>query len=180
MNDDPKRDLEVVPTKQPKQQHVRVGVGVVVQDPLRPSAVFCGIRKGSHGAGSLALPGGHLEMMETWEACARREVQEEMGVDLDPAQMKYGHVTNDIMADEQKHYVTLYILGRIRTGTNTVPHNMEPHKCEGWKSYTWQELRATLDDTESPKLFGPLKHLIEDNPPIVQEYLSQTTAPPTK
>jgi len=36
---------------------VRVGVGVFVKDPTCPSKVFCGIRKGSHGAGKLALPG---------------------------------------------------------------------------------------------------------------------------
>ena len=37
--------------------HVRVGVGVVVKDPNNPHHIFCGIRKGSHGAGTLALPG---------------------------------------------------------------------------------------------------------------------------
>lgn len=52
---------------------VRVGVGVIVKDPANPQNIFCGIRKGSHGAGMLALPGGHLEMMESWEDCASRE-----------------------------------------------------------------------------------------------------------
>lgn len=36
---------------------VRVGVGVLVKDPNDATRVFCGIRKGSHGAGKLALPG---------------------------------------------------------------------------------------------------------------------------
>jgi hypothetical protein len=36
---------------------VRVGVGVLVKDPHDTTKVFCGIRKGSHGAGKLALPG---------------------------------------------------------------------------------------------------------------------------
>ena len=36
---------------------VRVGVGVLVKDPNDTTRVFCGIRKGSHGAGKLALPG---------------------------------------------------------------------------------------------------------------------------
>jgi len=36
---------------------VRVGVGVLVKDSKDPTRVFCGIRKGSHGAGTLALPG---------------------------------------------------------------------------------------------------------------------------
>ena len=29
--------------------------------------VFAGLRRNSHGDGTLALPGGHLEMYETWE-----------------------------------------------------------------------------------------------------------------
>ena len=36
---------------------VRVGVGVLVKDPKDTARMFCGIRKGSHGAGKLALPG---------------------------------------------------------------------------------------------------------------------------
>ena len=39
-----------------------------------------GERHGSHGAGKLALPGGHLELQESWDACARREVLEETGL----------------------------------------------------------------------------------------------------
>ncbi len=57
-------------------ENVRVGVGVLIVDPARPHSVFCGVRKGSHGAGCLALPGGHLEMYESWSECAMREVME--------------------------------------------------------------------------------------------------------
>ena len=49
-----------VNTIPPPGLRVRVGIGVLVKDPLKPGNIFCGIRKGSHGAGTLALPGGHL------------------------------------------------------------------------------------------------------------------------
>jgi 8-oxo-dGTP diphosphatase len=57
----------------------RVGVGVIV---LRNGLVLLGRRIGSHGAGSWALPGGHLEFGESVEQCAAREVLEETGLDI--------------------------------------------------------------------------------------------------
>ena len=51
-----------------------VGVAVIV---VNNGKVLLGKRKGSHGSGSWAFPGGHLEMNESIEACARREVFEE-------------------------------------------------------------------------------------------------------
>lgn len=108
---------------------VRVGVGVLVKDPRDACKVFCGIRKNSHGAGSLALPGGHLEMYETWEQCARREVEEECGLILDKVQ--FAHVTNDPMPNEGKHYVTIFVMAECQNqDPKQAPRTLEPHKCE--------------------------------------------------
>lgn len=161
------------PTKKPKQTNVRVGVGVLVKDASRPNAVFAGIRKGSHGAGSLALPGGHLEMFETWQECAIREVKEETNLDL--KDVTYAHVTNDMMESEGKHYVTIFMVATTTSqeegGGSTVPRNMEPDKCEEWKSFTWQELKD-IHAKGKPGLFGPLVRLIEDEPESVINFLS--------
>lgn len=156
--------------KKAKQVHVRVGVGVLVKDNSKEAAVFVGIRKGSHGAGSLALPGGHLEMMETWQDCAIREVKEEMNLDLDPSAVEFCHVTNDIMASEDKHYVTIFMMAKC-IDPNAVPQNMEPDKCEEWKSFTWQELKDIKAKGEPP-LFGPLQKLVEDQPDKAIQFLS--------
>ena len=159
------------PFKKPKTQtHVRVGVGVLVKDPSRPHAIFAGIRKGSHGAGSLALPGGHLELYESWKDCAIREIQEEMGLILVPDNIIFAHVTNDIMMSESKHYVTIFMMATCMEGA--APKNMEPDKCEGWKSYTWQELKNIHADPDQPGLFGPLAKLMEEDPASVIEFLA--------
>ena len=46
---------------------------------------------GSHGAGKYALPGGHLELGESWEDCLLREVNEETNLSIE--NLKLVHVT---------------------------------------------------------------------------------------
>jgi 8-oxo-dGTP diphosphatase len=162
---------------------VRVGVGVLVQDPDDPHKVFCGIRKGSHGAGTLALPGGHLEMYESWEQCALREVFEETNLELDETTLQLAHVTNDPMPQESRHYVTIFLMGKCKCAAAAAdpsslppqqqqhhqrPITMEPDKCEGWYSYSWKELQ---DKLEEGLLFGPLQRLVQASPPNVMEFL---------
>eukprot|EP01083_Nonionella_stella_P028654 78924_1 len=101
-----------------QQTHVRVGVGVLVQDPNDHKKLFAGVRKGSHGEGLLALPGGHLEMMESWEDCAKREVDEETGLKV--VDISFLHVTNDPMPSENKREFTeqTYFHHNYRTHTH--------------------------------------------------------------
>lgn len=154
-------------------KHVRVGVGVLVKDPIKPTHIFAGIRRGSHGEGQLALPGGHLEMYESWEKCAEREVEEETGLILKRESLVFGHVTNDIMRSENKHYVTVFMMGEC-VSSSLRPMNLEPHKCEGWDSYSWNTLKniASGDDDSGLKLFGPLQLLVEESPERVLTFLS--------
>ncbi len=152
---------------------VRVGVGVIVKDPLKPTHIFAGIRRGSHGAGQLALPGGHLEMYESWEECAKREVEEETGLILNPESLTFGHVTNDIMKRENKHYVTIFMMAECMDAKER-PKNLEPHKCDGWDSYSWDTLRDIASETSKTglTLFGPLQLLVKESPEKVLNFLS--------
>ncbi len=112
-----------------------VGVAVFIVDGGR---VLLGKRRGSHGAGSWALPGGHLEWGETVEACARREVLEETGLEL--GDIRHGPFTNDVFP-EGKHYVTLFLIAGRAGGELTL---REPAKCERWDTFAWSALPEPL------------------------------------
>jgi 8-oxo-dGTP diphosphatase len=114
---------------------VRVGVAAIVCKG-RSNLVLVGKRKGSHGAGKWALPGGHLEMWEEWAACAAREVEEETGLRVSSG-FRLVHVSNDMMREDGKHYITLFMLG-VYDGA-AEPRVCEPDKCEGWQWVEWGE-----------------------------------------
>ncbi len=121
----------------------RVGVGVIL---VRDGRVLLGQRLGSHGAGTWALPGGHLEFGESVAQCAQRELQEETGLVVtafDPAPY-----TNTVFTAEQRHYVTLFVQAACPIGE---PQVLEPHKCAGWHWCDWSDLPQPL--------FAPLASL---------------------
>ena len=115
---------------------VQVGIGVIVQ---RGGRVLLGRRRGAHGAGDWALPGGHLEFGETPEACAARELAEETG--LRAAAWRRAPYTADVLPDAGRHYLTLFMLA---DGVSGDPQRLEPHKCDGWSWHDWDALPEPL------------------------------------
>ena len=124
-----------------------VGIAVIV---IKDNRVLLGKRKNSHGSGTWAFPGGHLEFKESIEDCARREVFEETGIQI--KNLRCGPYTNDIFADEGKHYVTLFVTANYDSGAPVVK---EPHKCEKWEWFQWP--------LDVHPCFLPIKNLLKLN-----------------
>ena len=113
----------------------RPGVGVLI---LRQGKLLLGRRRGSHGAGSWAPPGGHIEEGERPEETARREVLEETGLMIEDPRL--GPITEDRFP-EGKEYLTTFVVAEAPTGE---PRNLEPDKCDGWEWFDWDALPAPL------------------------------------
>ncbi len=84
----------------------QVGVGVIF---VRDGQVFLAKRQGSHGEGTWASAGGHLEAGESLEQCARREALEELAVTV--GDLRFLCVSNIVAYD--KHYVDVEFIGDI-------------------------------------------------------------------
>jgi len=100
----------------------KIGVGVLV---LFGNKVMLLKRKGSHGAVTWCLGGGHLEYGETIADCAKREVCEETGLFLDKIEIICVNEELDYVKTDQKHYVTIGCLAKVE---NEQFENKEPDK----------------------------------------------------
>ncbi|MFA6436752.1 MAG: NUDIX domain-containing protein [Candidatus Paceibacterota bacterium] len=115
----------------------KVGVGVMI---FKDGKFLLGKRKGSHGEGEYAFPGGHLEYMESFEDCARREVREECGIEI--KNIRFQFLAN-VIAYAPKHYVHIGLLADFKSGE---PKVLEPEKCESWDWYDLNNLPQPLFD----------------------------------
>lgn len=111
----------------------KTGVGVFVTSAAHPGCILLGVRKGSDGAGTYALPGGHVEFGESWEETARRETREETGLELQ--KLRVMTVDNAFVRNESYHYTIPFLVGQ----TSGEPRNLEPDKCEGWHWVQWDK-----------------------------------------
>ena len=112
-----------------------VGVGVIVS---RGREILL-VRRKHHGAGSWAAPGGYLAWGESPEACARREVREETGVQI--AKPTFLAISNDIHPDGEKHNVTIWLAGRYASGAATL---VAPEELEAVAWFDQDALPAPL------------------------------------
>lgn len=116
----------------------KVGVGVMI---IKDGKVLLGKRKGSHGQGEYAWPGGHLEYMESFEECAKREVKEETGMEIQ--NVRFLRLMN-LKEYAPKHYADVGLIADWGSGE---PKIIEPDRIEGWNWYDIDNLPEPLFKT---------------------------------
>ena len=114
-----------------EQDRPKVGVSLMI---IKDGKVLLGKRLGSHGAGQYAFPGGHLEYLESFATCAKREVAEECGIEV--KNIRFQLLANTV-ENVPKHYVHVGLLADWAGGE---PEVREPEKCESWKWYELDKL----------------------------------------
>lgn len=153
----------------PAEPVVKAGVGVIV---CKGKKVLIGKRKGSHGEGLWAFPGGHIDPTDpSLKACGEREVYEEVGITCNvfaPDHYRQDLFTTfDILSeDKTKLYVTVYLVAdyllggtSIITGDEVAIKPLEPDKCESWHWITLDELAKRVS-TEKAKTWIPVNQVV--------------------
>ena len=89
-------------------------------------------RKGSHGAGTWSVPGGHIEPGENPKDTCVREVKEETGLDISGYNLHSLSFHHDVFEElDGQEYVTLWYMCNI--GKKVKVEIKEPEKCESMK-----------------------------------------------
>jgi len=121
-----------------EQNKPKVGIGVMI---FKDGKVLLGKRRGSHGEGEYAFPGGHLEYMESFEDCAKREVKEECGIYI--KNIRFQFLAN-LTKYAPKHYAHI---GLLADWDNGEPEVLETEKSESWDWYEINNLPYPIFET---------------------------------
>ncbi len=109
---------------------IKVGVSIILIN--QSNEVLVGKRKGSHGAGLLSVPGGHLEYGEQAVTACQRELLEEIGLEIELNRFEKLTYSEDFF-ENGKQYITLYFMVNNFDSTSFEVKNLEPEKCESWE-----------------------------------------------
>lgn len=129
----------------------RIGVGTAVFLVNERDEFLLMQRAGSHAAGSYALPGGWLDYEdETPEHGARRELQEELGIQIPSISsllfLAISHEAHEKDGDQFKSVTLYYVCYKHWWGK---PKIMEPEKCQ---KLLWHPLKEPAPSPSFPNL----------------------------
>src|SRR3989344_3833634 len=118
-----------------QKNNPKIGVGVMI---LKDGKILLGKRKGSHGDGEYAFPGGHLEYMESFDECAKRETKDECGIETENIRFQFAA---NVRKYPPNHYLHIGLIAYRKSGE---PLILEPEKCDGWDWYDLNNLPGHL------------------------------------
>ncbi|PDZ10536.1 DNA mismatch repair protein MutT [Bacillus pseudomycoides] len=132
--------------------HPRVGVGAFLLN--EQGELLLVRRKKAPEQAHWSLPGGKVEWMETAEDTVVREIQEEVGLEIELTSLLC--VTNHILPEEEAHWVYPTYIAKV---TNGIAENLEQHAISevGWFSLDSLPEPLTLTLQNALKEYEKLK-----------------------
>lgn len=125
-----------------------VGCELIIR---KGDSILLGKRKNVYGAGTWALPGGHLEFNEKLVSTICREAKEELNATIRPDELKLVSIVDDLQPENDTHYV--HVSFELRD-PKWDPQIAEPDHCEEWRYFPL----GSIPDN----FFTPHKGIIEN------------------
>lgn len=132
-----------------KQTEPRVGVGAMI---MQDDEVLLVYRKRNPEKDHWSLPGGKVELYETLEDAVKRELKEELNLEIQLDDLLC--VTNHILPNESVHFVAPTFLAHIEQGN---PCLMEPDALGGMGWFPLDDLPDAITLTTQKALEAYLK-----------------------
>lgn len=129
---------------------IYIGCEVLVR---KGDKLLLGLRgRACFGAGTWALPGGHLEYNESLIEAVCREIKEELGADVGPKDLRLASVAEDLPNIDSAHHY-LHLSFEIKE-PSWKPRIMEPEECDEWRYFPLDRLPDNF--------FPPHKQIIKN------------------
>lgn len=135
-----------------KTQIPRVGVGIFVFN--NSGDKFLLGKRLKENKEIYGLVGGSLELFETFERCAQRELLEETGINI-PEISRFASIAcfNCISEELGYHWIDCYVIVNLTSEEETKLSNPEPDKCCGWIWYTFDEMMKMHNNLFYPLIY---------------------------
>lgn len=112
--------------------YIGVSAGAFIVNDKREVLLCKRSMKARNEKGKWEAPGGQVHFGETREQAVKREIKEELGVDIEIVRIL--HTTDEILEKDKQHWLPTTFLAKIKRGQT--PKILEPEKCDqiGWFS----------------------------------------------
>lgn len=114
----------------PGIDYIGVSAGVIILNDKNEILLSKRSKKTRNEQGKWEAPGGVVHFFETREQTVKREIKEELGIEIEIIEPL--HTSDEILKKDKQHWVPTTYITRIKK--NQTPKIMEPEKCDeiGW------------------------------------------------
>jgi len=130
--------------------YIGVGVGAVIVNDKNKILLSKRGKDAKNEKGKWEYPGGSVEFGDTLRDTIKREIKEELGVEIELFEQLPS--IDHFIPEENQHWITNAFIARIVKG---VPQILEPDKCEEISWFSLEEIKKKQDLSIATKDYIP-------------------------